>query len=72
MKHREVAAMSKLKNFTSWKEVNKTINTWKTFPHDLSKTEQHDPTQPIRLYGDDETLKCRFQTSFYSQYSWIE
>src|SRR6218665_429661 len=46
---------------------------WQTFPDDLSKSEQHDPTQtklsvyPWRFYGDDETLECRFQTSFYSE-----
>jgi len=49
-----------------------------TFPDDLSKSEQHDPTQPKlsvyswRFYGDDKTLKRRFQTSFYSEYPWIE
>src|SRR6218665_1781015 len=74
MKHCEVAAMSKLQNLTLWKEVNKTI----TFPGDLSKSEQHDPTQPKlsvypwRFYGDDNTIKRRFQTSVYSEYPWIE
>ena len=55
-------------------------NAWQTFPDDLSKSEQHDPTQPIgllsvypwRFYGDDKTLKRRFQTSFYSEHPWIE
>src|SRR6218665_523094 len=48
------------------------------FPNDLLKSEQHDPTQsklsvyPWRFYGDNKTLKCRFQTSFYSEYPWIE
>jgi len=43
------------------------------FPDGLSKSEQHHPTQPKlsvypwRFYGDDETLKRRFQTSFYSE-----
>jgi len=45
-------------------------NACKMFPDDLSKSEQHDPAQlkllvyPWRFYGDDETLKRRFQTSF--------
>jgi len=49
-------------------------NAWQTFPDDLLKSEQHDPTQPKlsvypwRLYEDDKTLKRRFQTSFYSEY----
>src|SRR6218665_1670062 len=53
-------------------------NAWKTCPDDLSKSEQHDPTQPKlsaylwRFYGDDKTLKCRFQTSFYSEYPRIK
>jgi len=40
-------------------------NAWKTFPDDLSKSEQHDPTQsklslyPWQFYGDDKTLKHR-------------
>src|SRR6218665_1655654 len=44
----------------------------------FSKSEQHDPTQsklsvyPWRFYGDDKALKRRFQTSFYSEYLWIE
>src|SRR6218665_33075 len=51
---------------------------WKTFPDDLSKSEQHDPTHsklsvyPWRFNGDDKTLKRRFQTSFHSKYPWIE
>src|SRR6218665_626637 len=78
MKHREVAAMSKLQNFTSWKEVNKTITHGKHFQMICQKSEQHDPTQPKlsvyswRFYGDDKILKRRFQTSFYSEYPWIE
>ena len=46
-------------------------NAWQTFPDDLSKSEQHDPTQPNlsvypwRFYGSDKTLKRRFQTSFF-------
>ena len=38
-------------------------NAWQTFPDDLSKSEQHDPTQPKlsvypwRLYGELEMLK---------------
>jgi len=49
-------------------------NAWQTFPDDLSKSEQHDPTQPKlsvypwRFYGGDKTIKRRFQTSFYSEY----
>ena len=51
---------------------------WQTFPDDLSKSEQHDPTQTKlsvyswRFYGDDETLGGRIQASFYSEYPWIE
>src|SRR6218665_1137895 len=53
-------------------------NALQTFPDDLSKSEQHDPTQPKlsvcpwQFYGDDKTLKRRFQTSFYSEYPWID
>jgi len=53
-------------------------NEWQPFPDDLSKSEQHDPTQPKlsvypwRFYGDDETLESRFQTSSYSEYPWIK
>src|SRR6218665_4187241 len=49
-------------------------NEWQTFPDNLSKSEQHDPTQPKlsvypwRFYGDDKTLESRFQTSSYSEY----
>jgi len=60
--------------------VNKTITHGKRFqnPDDLSKSEQHDITQPKlsvypwRFYGDDKTLKRRFQAFFYSEYPWIE
>src|SRR6218665_2308639 len=53
-------------------------NDWETFPDDLSKSEQHDPTHsklsvyPWRFDGDDKTLKRRFQTSFHFEYLWIE
>ena len=53
-------------------------NEWQTFPDNLSKSEQHDPTQPKlsvypwRFYGDDKTLESRFQTSLCSEYPWIE
>jgi len=43
---REVAAMSKLQNLTLCKEMNKTTRMANIFPDDLSKSEQHDPTQP--------------------------
>ena len=58
--------------------MNETITQWQTFPDDLSKSEQHDITQPKlsaypwRFYGDDKTLKRRFQTCFYYEYPWIE
>ena len=73
MKYREVAAMSKLQNLTLWKGEQDN-NALQTFPDDLSKREQHDPSQPKlsvyswQFYGDDETIKRRFQTSFYSKY----
>ena len=69
--------MSKLQNLTLWKEVNKTITHGKRLD-DLSKSVQHDITQPKlsvypwRFYGDDKTLKRRFQTFLYSEYPWIE
>ena len=53
-------------------------NTCQTFPDDLSKSEKNDPTQPKlsvypwRFYGSDKTMKRRFQTSFYSEFPWIE
>jgi len=62
MKHREVAAMSKLQNLTFWGEQDN--NAWQMFPNDLSKSEQHDPTQsklsvyPWRFYGDNKTLNA--------------
>ena len=49
---------------------NNSDNTCETFPDDLSKSKQHEPTQPKlsvypwRFYGNDKTLKRRFQTSF--------
>jgi len=57
---------------------NSDNNAWKTFPGDLWKSEQHDPNQPklsvypSRFHGDVNTLKCRFQISFYSEYPWIQ
>ena len=57
---------------------NNSDNTCETFPDDLSKSKQHEPTQPKlsvypwRFYGNDKTLKRRFQTSFHSEYPWIE
>jgi len=68
--------MSKLQNLTLWKEVNKTITHGKRLD-DLSKSVQHDITQPKlsvypwRFYGDDKTLKRRFQTFLYSEYPWM-
>ena len=47
MKHREVAATSEFDFIERGEQDN---NTWQTFPDDLSKSEQHDPTQPIGLY----------------------
>jgi len=73
MKRRKVAAMSKLHNLTLWKERgDQDNNAWQTFPDDLSKSEQHDrpitqpklSVYPWRFYGDDKTLKRRFQTFF--------
>src|SRR6218665_2024664 len=76
MKRCEAAAMSKLHNLTLWKERGEQDNNaWQTFPEssipdDLSKSEQHDITQPKlsvypwRFYGDDKTLKRRFQEFF--------
>src|SRR6218665_2365773 len=79
MKHREIAAMStETSEFDFMERCEQDNNAWQTFPDDLSKSEQHQSTQPKisvypwRFYGDDETLKRRFQTSFYSEYSWIE
>src|SRR6218665_1138893 len=79
MKRRKVAAMSKLHNLTLWKERgDQDNNAWQKFPDDLSKSELHDITQPKlsvypwRFYGDDKTLKRRFQTFFYSECPWIE
>src|SRR6218665_3295134 len=79
MKRREVAAMSKLYNLTSWKKRGEQDNNvWQTFPDDLPKSEQHDIAQlklsvyPGRFYGDDKTLKRRVQAFVYSEYPWIE
>jgi len=53
-------------------------NALQTSLDDLSKSEQHDPTQPKlsvylwRFYGDVKTLKRGFQTSFYFKYPWFE
>src|SRR6218665_2492491 len=54
MKHREVAAMSKLKNFTSWKEVNKTITHGKHFHIICQKLNNMiQPSQNLRfILGD--------------------
>ena len=53
-------------------------NAWQTFPDYLSRSQQRDPTQPKlsvypwRFHGDNNTLKRRFETSFYSEYLWTE
>ena len=58
MKHREIAAMStETSEFDFMERGEQDNNAWQTFPDDLSKSEQHDPTQPKlsvfpwRFYG---------------------
>src|SRR6218665_458658 len=78
MKHREVAAMSKLQNLTLWKEVNKKITHGKQFQMICQKVNNMiQPSQNFQFIVDDfygyiKTLKCRFQTPFHSKYPWIE
>src|SRR6218665_3545002 len=72
MKHHKVSATWKLQNLTLWKEVNKTIKHGKHFQMICQRVNNMiQPRQNFQfILGDD--LEGRFQTSFYSEYPWIE
>ena len=72
MKHREVAAMSKLQNLTLWKEANKTISMANISRWFVKKWTIESMIQPCqnfqfifcRFYGDDKTLKADLKHPF--------